>query len=195
VVRRPSGFPERLRVVTADLAAAAPAALAAAVAGADAVLSGLGPRPISEVGITTHGHARHHRRDAWPRGSADWSSSAPRPSAPPPRPATRIRPSTTPAEGFFMRHLLSPMIKMILRKHYDDLARMEDALRESDLAWTAVRPASADQRQGHRPLPHRARAESPRRPDGVARGRRPLHAGLPREARDRPASGGPRVLT
>jgi len=139
VVRRPSGFPDRVRVVTADLAAAAPAALAAAVAGADAVLSGLGPRPISEVGITATGTraiiaammAARVRRlvvvSAAPVGTT-------------PSPGNPNPPKHDAAEGFFMRHLLSPMIKMILRKHYDDLARMEDALRESGLDWTAVRP-------------------------------------------------------
>ena len=39
-----------------------------------------------------------------------------------------------------MRNLLSPMIKTILRKHYADLAIMEDILRESTLDWTIVRP-------------------------------------------------------
>ena len=39
-----------------------------------------------------------------------------------------------------MRNLLSPLIKTILRKHYADLALMEDILRDSGLDWTIVRP-------------------------------------------------------
>ena len=39
-----------------------------------------------------------------------------------------------------MRHLLSPLIKVVLRKHYADLARMEDVLRDSGLDWTVIRP-------------------------------------------------------
>jgi uncharacterized protein YbjT (DUF2867 family) len=39
-----------------------------------------------------------------------------------------------------MRNLLSPLIKAALRKHFADLARMEDVLRDSGLDWTVVRP-------------------------------------------------------
>jgi putative NADH-flavin reductase len=42
-------------VVTTDLATSDPATLEAAVAGADAVLSGLGPRTRSEAGIASRG--------------------------------------------------------------------------------------------------------------------------------------------
>src|SRR5713101_4551540 len=44
VVRNPKKVSEAVRTVTVDLAAADPAALEAAGAGADAVISGLGPR-------------------------------------------------------------------------------------------------------------------------------------------------------
>ena len=37
-----------------------------------------------------------------------------------------------------MRHLFSP-IKAVLRRHYADLARMEDVLRDSGLDWIVVR--------------------------------------------------------
>ena len=39
-----------------------------------------------------------------------------------------------------MRTLFSPLIKAALRKHYADLALMEDVLRDSGLDWTVVRP-------------------------------------------------------
>src|SRR5262245_3703771 len=61
VVRRPEALPPTpARVVVADLAAAgsgAGATLADAVAGADAVLSGLGARTRKEAGVAEHGTA------------------------------------------------------------------------------------------------------------------------------------------
>ncbi len=39
-----------------------------------------------------------------------------------------------------MRHLLAPLTKAALRKPYDDLALMEDVLRDSGLDWTVIRP-------------------------------------------------------
>src|SRR5215218_11224097 len=58
VVRNPKKLTreeEELRVVRADLAAADPAVLESAVAGADAVLSGLGPRSRADAGIAATG--------------------------------------------------------------------------------------------------------------------------------------------
>ncbi len=55
VVRNPKKLSGRLRIVTTDLGAPDPAALESAVEGADAVLSGLGPRSFSEVGIASEG--------------------------------------------------------------------------------------------------------------------------------------------
>ena len=62
VVRDPKKLSEQVqklsgqvRIVTADLATPDPAALESAVAGADAVLSGLGPRSNSEAGILSQG--------------------------------------------------------------------------------------------------------------------------------------------
>ncbi len=59
VVRNPQKLPGELsrqvRVVTADLASPDPATLKSAVEGADAVLSGLGPRSNSEAGIAARG--------------------------------------------------------------------------------------------------------------------------------------------
>src|SRR2546422_11502273 len=55
VVRNPKQLSGEVRIVTADLAAPDPAALESAVAGADAVLSGLGPRSVSAAGIASQG--------------------------------------------------------------------------------------------------------------------------------------------
>src|SRR5438034_8496202 len=55
VVRNPKNLSAKVRVVTADLAAADPAALESAVAGADAVISALGPRSSAEAGVAWQG--------------------------------------------------------------------------------------------------------------------------------------------
>ena len=47
-----------------------------------------------------------------------------------------------------MRHLLAPLTKAVLRKHYADLALMEDMLRESGLDWTVVRPPRLTDKPG-----------------------------------------------
>jgi putative NADH-flavin reductase len=145
VVRHPQKLPgelsSQIRVITADLADPDPdpATLASAVQGADGVLSGLGPRSNAEAGIAARGtqaiaaamKAAGARRivvvSAAPIGTV--------PSAARPNP-----PKHDPGDGFIMQHLLNPLTKAALRKHYADLAQMEDILRDSDLDWTAVRP-------------------------------------------------------
>ncbi len=139
VVRNPKKLSVEVRVVTADLAAADPAALESAVNGADAVLSGLGPRSGSEAGIASQGtraivqamKATEVRRivvvSAAPIGTV------PSPGRPKP-------PKHDPGDGFFMRNLFSPLTKAAFRKPYADLALMEDILRDSGLDWTVVRP-------------------------------------------------------
>lgn len=139
VVRNPNNLSRQVPFVTADLADADPAALRSAVDGADAVLSGLGPRSASEAGIARQGtlaivqamQAASVRRivvvSAAPIGTV--------PSAGRPNP-----PKHDPGDGFFMRNLLGPVTKTALREHYADLALMEDVLRDSGLDWTIVRP-------------------------------------------------------
>jgi putative NADH-flavin reductase len=141
VVRNPGklSVPGDVRVVTADLADADPAALEAAVEGADAVLSGLGPRSRSEAGIASRGtraivqamQATGVRRIVVV--SAAPISTVPSPGRPRP-------PRHDPGEGFLMRHLLSPLAKAMFGEHYADLALMEDILRDSGLDWTVIRP-------------------------------------------------------
>jgi putative NADH-flavin reductase len=113
--------------------------LESAVVGADAVLSGLGPRSNAEAGIASQGtraivqamQATDVRRLVVV--SAAPISTVPSPGRPKP-------PRHDPGDGFFMRSLLSPLTKAALRKPYADLAVMEDVVRESGLEWTIARP-------------------------------------------------------
>src|SRR5215510_1800325 len=139
LVRHPNGMPAGVHVVQTDLATAEPAALKSAMIGFDSVLSALGPRPLSEAGVVSHGtraivetmRAIGVRRivvvSAAPISTVA-SAGCPNP------------PRYDPGEGFFMRHLLTPLLRAVLRKSYADLAVMEDILRESDRDWTVVRP-------------------------------------------------------
>jgi len=139
VVRNPNGLSGEARIVRVDLAAAAPEALESAVAGADGVLSGLGPRSASEAGIASQGtQAIVHAMRATDVRRIVVVSAAPIGTVPSPgRPRP---PKHDPGDGFFMRHLLSPLTKAALRTRYGDLALMEDLLRDSGLDWTVVRP-------------------------------------------------------
>jgi uncharacterized protein YbjT (DUF2867 family) len=110
-----------------------------AVEGADAILSGLGARLASDAWIVSQGtraivqamRAARVRRIV--AVSAAPVGTVPSPGRPKP-------PKHDPGDGFFMRNLLSPLIKAALRKHFADLARMEEVLRDSGLDWTVVRP-------------------------------------------------------
>ncbi len=139
VVRNPKNLSRQVRTVTADMAAPDPAVLESAVGGADAVLSGLGPRSNAEAGIATQGtraivqamQATGVRRivvvSAGPIGTV------PSPGRPNP-------PKHDPGDGIFMRYLFSHVAHVMFRKHYADLALMEDLLRDSSLDWTVIRP-------------------------------------------------------
>jgi len=140
MARNPQNLaPASARAVAADLASADPVALQPAVAGADAVLSALGPRTKADAGVAARGttvitqamQAAGVRRvivvSAAPIGTV------PSPGRPHP-------PRHDPGDGFILRYLADPIVKRALRDHYADLARMEDVLRASDLDWTIVRP-------------------------------------------------------
>jgi putative NADH-flavin reductase len=139
VVRNPAGLPAGVRSVRADLTTATAGELDPAMAGADAVLSGLGARSAAETGVVTAGtnaiaaamRARGVRRivvvSAAPIGTVA-APGRPRP------------PKHDPGDGVVMRYVLTPAIKVVLRKAYADLAEMEGALRDSGLEWTVIRP-------------------------------------------------------
>jgi len=140
VVRRPGALPVApARVVTADLADPDPAVLREAVTGADAVLSGLGPRTRSDAAVAALGT----RAIIAAMGRAGVRrivvvSAAPVGTVP--SPGRPHPPRHDPGDRPFMRYVLSPLVRAVFREPYADLARMEDALRDSDLDWTVVRP-------------------------------------------------------
>lgn len=139
VARNPGSVSREIHTVGANLATADPAALESAIAGADAVLSGLGARSRSDIGVAWRGTLTIVRAmlatgvnrlivvSAAPVGAV----------ASPGRPDP---PKDDPGDGFFMRHLFAPFARAAFRKRYEDLAHMEEVVRESGLDWTIVRP-------------------------------------------------------
>lgn len=139
VVRNPKKLTREVRVVIADLATPDRAALESAVKGADAVLSGLGARSASEAGVAWWGtQAIVEAMKATGVRRIVVVSAAPIGTVP--SPGRPNPPGCDAGDGFFMRHLFGPLTKAALRKHYADLARMEEILQDSDVDWTAVRP-------------------------------------------------------
>ena len=145
VARNPAKLPSEVvaggaaRAVTADLANPDPQALESAVAGADAVLSALGPHTNADAGIAAPGTAAiiTAMRTAGVRRIVAISAS---PVATTPSPGRPAPPRHDPGDGFLMRHIGEPIAKTLFGKIYPDLARMEDTLRESGLDWTVLRP-------------------------------------------------------
>src|SRR6185369_4672763 len=117
-----------VRVVTADLMDPAPGVLESAVAGADAVLSGVGPRPMAKAGVAEQGtRAIVRAMDATGARRLVVVSAAPISTVP--SPGRPHPPRRDPGEGFLMRHLLTPFAHTVMRERYADLALMEDVLR------------------------------------------------------------------
>lgn len=130
VVRDPAGLPvrhDRLAVVGADVLD--PEAIEPAVAGADAVVSALGPRPPrNRSSIMSAGTASI--LDAM---RAAGTSRLVVVSAAPV--AGDDRGATLPD-----RLLARPLLRALLRGLYADMAVMEDIVRRSGMDWTIVRP-------------------------------------------------------
>jgi putative NADH-flavin reductase len=139
VVRDPKKVSAKVRVVAADLAAPDPSTLKSSVEGADAVLSGLGQRVRSDAGIAARGTPSiiDAMKAATVRRIVVVSAA---PVGTVPSPARPNPPRHDPGDGFFMRNLFSPLIKVALKNLYADLAVMEDVVRDSGLDWTIVRP-------------------------------------------------------
>lgn len=145
VARNPAKLPSEVlatrtaRIVTADLAAPDPQVLEAAVAGADAVLSCLGPHNNADAGIAAPG-TRAVTAAMTAAGVRRIVAISAAPVGTEPSPGRPNPPAHDPGDGFFMRHLGVRIAKTLFGKVYDDLALMEDVLRESGLDWTVLRP-------------------------------------------------------
>ena len=140
VVRNPGKLRDiPARVVRCDLARPARGVLEDAIAGADAVLSALGAPTGAEAGVASRGtqalvgamRATGGRRII--AVSAASVGTVPSPGRPHP-------PRYNPGDGIVTRHVFAPVAKRLFRRHYLDLAVMEDVLRESGLDWTVSRP-------------------------------------------------------
>jgi putative NADH-flavin reductase len=139
VARHLESLPAGVRGVRADLSATNPAELGPAVAGADAILSVIGPRPKEDVGVSSRGtkaiiaamKAEGARRLVVISGVPIATVASPGRPKPPRR---------DPGDGFFVANLLTPIVKRAFGHNYADLASMEDAVRDSGLDWTIVRP-------------------------------------------------------
>src|SRR5215475_13350048 len=125
VVRDPEKLARDVRAVTADLAEPDQGALESAVFGADAVLSALGPRSISESGIASRG--TNAILDAmWAAGSSRIVVVSAAPIGTVSSPRRPNPPKRDPGDGLVMGAVLNPLVKAALRKPYADLAVMED---------------------------------------------------------------------
>lgn len=133
VTRHPQSFPLRapgLEIVEADVYDAE--AVAAAVAGCDAVLSTLGTA-YSRRQITVYSTGAAHMlaamRQHGVRRLVVVSSSA-------------AEPHHHADGGFLLNYVVQPLItRTIGRTLYADMRRMEALVRASDVAWTILRPS------------------------------------------------------
>jgi putative NADH-flavin reductase len=140
VVRSPEKLADLpVRVVVDDLASADPATVESAIRGVDAVLSGLGARSAAETGVASRGTGSivQAMQATGVRRIVVVSAASVGTVASPGRPNP---PRHNPGDGFFMRHIAAPLAKSAFRRHYEDLALMEDLLRDSGLDWTVTRP-------------------------------------------------------
>ena len=132
VTRHPEQFGlrhDRLEVVRAD--ATDSASVARVIEGKDAVLSSLGV-PYTFKEVTVYSVPARHIIEAMQRDGLKRlivvSSSA-------------VDLTMRSESGFLLQHVLEPFLTRVVgRTAYDDMRRMEEAVRGSGLDWTIVRP-------------------------------------------------------
>src|SRR2546430_3220479 len=101
--------------------------LATAIKGADAVVSSLGPRKLSDGGVLTEGV----------------SALVPAMAAAGVRRLVIVSADgafTHPTATALLRYVLKPLVGLVLGKSFADVRRMESKVRASELDWTIVRP-------------------------------------------------------
>lgn len=132
VTRRPGSLSPRTGFAVAVADATDQAAVDAAIGGTDAVVSALGARfstgPIStysaSAAVITEAMARHGVK----RLLAISSSIA--------------DPHWRPTGAHFFNHVLDPLVNRRMgRTLHEDMRRMEEVIRGTDLDWTLVRPS------------------------------------------------------
>jgi len=140
VTRRPKAFPvsgPRVRVVEADVLD--PAAVERAVAGQDAVISALGV-PFGRSPVTVYSVGISHITQAMTKHSVRRVVGVT---------STVLFGTAAPDEGFLFRKVLEPAVVRFMGRHvYDDMRRMEEIVRETDLDWTVIRPGGLFDRNG-----------------------------------------------
>jgi putative NADH-flavin reductase len=133
VTRRPEDFPlsdRRLRVTGADVLD--PAAVERCVAGQEAVISTLGV-PFGRNPVTVYSEGITHITQAMTKHGVRRLVGVT---------STVLFGVPAPGETLFFRKVLEPFIaRTVGRTVYDDMRRMEQIVRDSDLAWTIIRPA------------------------------------------------------
>jgi putative NADH-flavin reductase len=162
VTRNPGDIPSRpgLEVVRADVAD--PAAVDAAVAGSQAVLSALGA-PYSRHPITVYSvGARHIVRAMENHGVRRLLLVG----------TAALDPDYRPSDSWFYTRVLEPLfMRRPGRTLYDDNRHMEDLVRTSDLDWTIVRAGwlfDATRVSNYRVMPGNAEEMFTARPDLAA---------------------------
>src|SRR4029453_11136716 len=129
VVRNPNRLSKRVRAFMTDLSNPDSMTLRSAIEGTDAVLSGLGARSTGDLGVAARG-TRGLVQAMWAVGVRRIVVVSAAPLGTVGAPGPPHPPKHDAGDGFFMRHLLSPITKIVFRRQYADLARMEDVLRE-----------------------------------------------------------------
>ncbi|MER6978276.1 NAD(P)-dependent oxidoreductase [Streptomyces carpinensis] len=159
VTRRPESFPVRgahVRVAEADVLDAG--AVGHVVAGHDVVISALGvPFGREPVSVYSSG-ATHMIRAMAAHGVRRLVAVT----------STIMFGTPAPDEGFLFRRVLEPAVARFMgRTVYDDMRRMEEIVRRSDLDWTVIRPGGlfdapdvSDYRIGTSRLPGRYTARA-----------------------------------
>ncbi|MFI9820784.1 NAD(P)-dependent oxidoreductase [Streptomyces sp. NPDC052013] len=171
VTRSPGALTERPGLTVAVADATDPAAVDAAIAGTDAVLSALGTR-FSKQPITTYSASAAAITEAMAhhgikRLLAISSSIA--------------DPNWRPTGAHFFNHVLDPLVNRRLgRTLHEDMRRMEAVIRRTDLDWTLVRPSGLFE---HPEVTDYLTAETSA--DGVFTARTDLAASMLRELEER----------
>ncbi|MFI1200447.1 NAD(P)-dependent oxidoreductase [Streptomyces sp. NPDC020883] len=140
VVRRPDGFPlsdPHLQTFRADVFDKA--AVERAVAGQDAVISILGV-PYGRQPVTVLSHGITHITDAMAlHGVKRLATVTSRLLG---AHANRSAGEKPLYERFMYRRVLYPIFTTLGRTLYDDMVRMEQIVRATDLDWTIIRPSA-----------------------------------------------------